>query len=356
MIVEIPSFEAIRSQYLADLRHDRNDPSTDSDNAVRASGIAAVAEGLYAEIQWLYRQIWAMDADEEELDRHARDRGIARKPAVSAIGTCRLSGRPGAQLPSGALLRHAGGSTMVTVSAAVIDENGTSAVRVVAQEPGKSANGLGGKVVLVSPPAGIDATANLEVPLAGGSDEETSLSLLNRYLDVIRRPPAGGNQYDYRRWAREVPGVANAWVYPLRSGLGTVDIAIVGDDGLPNPELIEAVRYAIDIRRPAGGRAGKVFAPKERLVNVFAEVMLAEGYQLEDVKEAAQKHIIAAFNLLAPGEVLRRSQLEGILTNLPGVRDRAVLAPRGNVTPGTGQGDAELEWIRLGRFTMEVMV
>jgi uncharacterized phage protein gp47/JayE len=355
MIPDTPSFEVLRSRYLADLRDDRNDPSTDSDNAVRASSVAAIVEGLYAEIQWLYRQIWAMDADDDELDRHARDRGMARKPSVAAIGTCRLTGRAGTQLPSGALLRHSSGSTMATVSAAVIDDEGTATVRVVAQEAGKSANGLGGRIVLISPPAGIDASASLEVPLAGGSDQESSLSLLNRYLDVIRRPPAGGNQYDYRRWAREVPGVADAWVYPLRGGLGTVDVAIVGDDGLPNPELIEAVGYAIEIRRPAGGRAGKVFAPKELFVDVLADVMLADGYRLEEVMETGRKHIAAAFRLLAPGEVLRRSQLEGILSNLPGVTDRALLTPPANVVPGAGHGDTELEWIRLGRFAMEPM-
>ncbi|WP_413462564.1 baseplate J/gp47 family protein [Kingella kingae] len=46
----------------------------------------------------------------------------------------------------------------------------------------------------------------------------------------MRRPPAGGNQYDYKNWALSVDGVSSAYVYPLRRGLGTVDIAITSGD------------------------------------------------------------------------------------------------------------------------------
>lgn len=355
MTINTPSFESLRSRYLRDLRSDDNDTTTDSDNFVRASSVAAIAEGLYAEIKWLHRQIWATEADEDELERHARGRGLVRKAPVTAVGTCLLKGRQGVRVAAGSALRHPQGAVLVTTADAVIDTEESATVRVAASIAGKSFNGLGGKVTVVSPPAGLDSDAVLAEPLAGGSDQESALSLLNRYLELIRHPPAGGNQYDYRRWARDVPGVADAWVYPLRSGLGTVDVAIVGEDGLPTPELIEAVQYAIDRNRPAGGRAGKVFAPKELLVDVSARVTVASGYNLEAMAASGRELISAMFAQLAPGEVLRRSQIEGIITNLPGVIDRELTQPAANVIPGSGQGDAELEWIRLRKFSLEAM-
>jgi len=58
---------------------------------------------------------------------------------------------------------------------------------------------------------------------------ETDEELLARYLEYIRRPPAGGNQYDYIKWALEIDNVAAVYPYPLGQGLGTVDVVILAD-------------------------------------------------------------------------------------------------------------------------------
>lgn len=73
---------------------------------------------------------------------------------------------------------------------------------------------------------------------------------MDRLLDIIRRAPAGGNKYDYRRWAMSVDGVTAAYVYPLRRGLGTVDVVITSADGLPSAEIIAATQAYIDDVRP----------------------------------------------------------------------------------------------------------
>lgn len=84
-------------------------------------------------------------------------------------------------------------------------------------------------------------TANLEhhawtraiTRLAAESDAE----LLARLLDDIRRPPAGGNQYDYVKWARSIDGVARAYCVPLANGLGTVDVIILADEAVTGSEI-----------------------------------------------------------------------------------------------------------------------
>ncbi|WP_337050269.1 baseplate J/gp47 family protein, partial [Serratia fonticola] len=73
-----------------------------------------------------------------------------------------------------------------------------------------------------------------------GTDDESDKSLLARLLELIRRPPAGGNKYDYHRWAMDVPGVTAAYVYPLRRGLGTVDVVITSGNDLPSPATVAA--------------------------------------------------------------------------------------------------------------------
>ena len=57
--------------------------------------------------------------------------------------------------------------------------------------------------------------------IAGGADEQSDLLLLQRVLARLRQPPHGGADFDYIRWALEVPGVTRAWVYPLELGAGT---------------------------------------------------------------------------------------------------------------------------------------
>lgn len=66
---------------------------------------------------------------------------------------------------------------------------------------------------------------------------EADADYLARILDRIRRPPAGGNRYDYVKWAKEITGVAEAWCVPLGQGLGTVDVIILADPDITGSEL-----------------------------------------------------------------------------------------------------------------------
>lgn len=66
---------------------------------------------------------------------------------------------------------------------------------------------------------------------------ETDQELLVRLLEYIRRPPAGGNKYDYIKWAEEIDYVTAAWCVPLGQGLGTVDVIIVADEDYTGSEI-----------------------------------------------------------------------------------------------------------------------
>lgn len=59
---------------------------------------------------------------------------------------------------------------------------------------------------------------------------ETDEAFLSRLLDYIRRPPAGGNKYDYVKWALSIDNVAAAYCFPLAQGLGTVDVVIIANE------------------------------------------------------------------------------------------------------------------------------
>ncbi|MGL9774207.1 MAG: baseplate J/gp47 family protein [Sodalis sp. (in: enterobacteria)] len=158
---------------------------------------------------------------------------------------------------------------------------------------------------LLMAPAGVDNNGTI-TRMVGGSEAESDAALPARLLEVIRRPPAGGNQYDYHRWAVSLPGVTEVHVYPLRRGYGTVDVVIVTHNDLPSPETLKAVQRHLDKMRSVTAKDCLVLAPEEVKAGITAQVSLSNL-----TLEAARKQITTALsdyvNCLAPGEVAVRT-------------------------------------------------
>ncbi|OOV92132.1 baseplate J/gp47 family protein [Pseudomonas sp. MF4836] len=342
------SLDAILRDILRDIRNlqAEADIGPDSDNYVRSAAVASAIEGLYQKLAWLYRQIFPDTADEEELVHTAALRGVLRKDAVAATGTVALKGTPDVELLLGATLKHVvAGELFTAISSAKIGIDGTATVLVEAQTVGVALNDLVGALTLTSPPLGMDAASAFVGKTTGGEDQETIESLLARYLDIIQSPPAGGADYDYRRWALEVDGVADALVIPRRRGGGTVDIVITGSNGAPSAEVIAACLAHIQSQCSVIVDVW-VYAPTERTVDSAAKVELAPDFTLADVQAAAQKAYNILLGALKPGDTLKRSQIEAMINNLAGVLDRAVAAPAGNVK--ASDDPALIGWIRPG--------
>ncbi len=66
---------------------------------------------------------------------------------------------------------------------------------------------------------------------------ETDSAYLARLLDYIRKPPAGGNKYDYVKWALEKDNVKAAYCFSLAQGLGTVDVVIIANEANTGSEV-----------------------------------------------------------------------------------------------------------------------
>lgn len=344
-----PDAEKIRADLLRDLKNQLPDAdiAPDSDYFVRASSVASVAEGLYQHQAWVVRQIFPDTSDSDYLALHARTRGLKRKPPTTAKGLAGISGSPGSVLPAGSQIR--GERLAVTTTADVKLTAGTADVPVTAVQSGVSGN-LDTQVIaeLVSAPMGINGRVVVK-SLVGGTDEENDGELLDRLLDIIRRPPAGGNQYDYRRWAMEVPGVSSAWVYPIRRGAGTVDIAITSAGGLASDEIIRNVQAHIDDVRPVTARNALVLSPQLRRID-FDVIVKAEGVTLEQLRPDVERTIRDAMARIAPGQPLIRSNIETLISLLPGVTDRTIVTPAGNVIAQVD--DKHLEWLLPGAINV----
>jgi len=160
---------------------------------------------------------------------------------------------------------------------------------------------------------------------------ESDAVYLARQLDYIRRPPAGGNKYDYEKWAEEVDGVQKAYAFPLAQGPESVDVVIranVATTGseIPDQDLLDAVSAHIADQRPVGARFIRVLAPTV----VYQDVTMTGVGSI--LAATVQADIAAYLTVFTPGQVLYLPQLTGLAT-ANGVANPDLSIPAAMVIP-----------------------
>lgn len=347
----IPSVSDIRDTILRDIKNLRTEADTgpDSDYFVRASSVASAVRGTYQDQQWIARQIFPDTADHDFLLMHASLRNLTPKPATPAGGQLQITGTQGTTVSAGLAFSYASGRTGITLTQATTGNDGRATVYVVATSTGTDGNAPeNSPATLTQAPPGISSIAVL-LSMSGGTDTESDDSLLARLLEVIRRPPAGGNKYDYHRWAMEVPGVTAAFVYPLRRGLGTVDVVITSGNDLPSPQTVDAVQAHIDDVRPVTAKNSLVLAPTPRSVDFEIQVALS-GLALADAKIQINNALVSYFSQLAPGATAVLFQIGALISAIPGITDCKIVTPAANVVPVVDED--VVEWVRMGNLDL----
>jgi baseplate J-like protein len=350
----VPTLEEIRASILRDYQtyYPNADISEDSDAYARASSLAACAEGIYAHQKWLIKQFFPDTADTEFLEKHAGLRGLRRRNATYAAGKgATVSGNPDAVIAVGLQIKTEDGRFYETTESEVIPAGGSVVVAVRSLATGAAQNiKTTTKGSFMAAPVGVSSDVVLN-DVVGATNAESDSSLLERLLNKIRRPAAGGNRYDYKDWALEVDGVEQAYVYPLRRGLGTVDIAITADNGVPSDDTVRRAQEYIDQERPVTAKESKVVKPDVTKVNFNIQVKIS-GVALNDIKTAINNALRDYFNGLIPGDDLIVSQCEAVVNNLIGVVDRRFTAPTANRKADIVN---KIEWFRLGDVNVTEM-
>jgi uncharacterized phage protein gp47/JayE len=145
--------------------------------------------------------------------------------------------RAGAKLAAGAQLQsEMTGKLYITTKEAAL-ENQTEAVPVVCAEYGAAGNlELGDALSFVSPFGFVRRDAVVSAVTASAKEAETESEYRARVVEYCRNPAFGGALADYRRWAREVPGVLNAYPYQGADNPGDVLVYVSADSPSRVPE------------------------------------------------------------------------------------------------------------------------
>jgi len=165
---------------------------------------------------------------------------------------------------------------------------------------------------------------------------EAPAALLARLLDYLRRPPAGGNRYDYVKWALKITNVTAAYCISLGQGPGTTDVVIVADktttgSDIPDQDLLDEVKTYIDDQRPVTAKYTRVLPP-----TILTQDVTINAIGLGANKPQIATDVAAYMNSFIPGQVLYRSRLVNIAL-LNGADDAVVTVPAANIVPTTTQ-------------------
>ena len=338
------TFAEILASILADWRNRENgiDTSKASEVYIRSAVVAGALWGAHAGLERVEDQIFPDTADSDNLVRWATTYGLERKAAAAATdGEIAITGVNGTVIAIGALtLAHDDGTTYTNTAGGTIAA-GNLEMAASCNQVGIVGNKSEGTDVLTvqSPPAGVDADANITAQFTNGTDEETDTALLVRLLNRIRLGNAGGTANDYEQWALSVSAVAFAYALPLRRGAGTADVAVFAADVDGNRDTASsAIRTAaldyINTVRPVTADV-QVPATTNVPVNVTVTLtVLDDGVVAADVEDAVVAAIEDAIRAVEPGDSLYLTRLMRAISAVDGVIDFTIVTPVAN-TPST---------------------
>lgn len=305
-----------------------------------SEAVAGTAHSLMGAQEYAFRQTFPDTADLDSLERWADLYGVPRRPAARAEGEVIMRGALGSVVPEGARLIRRDGVRFEVVDGGPVD-GAFIAVRIRALEAGTTANTEAGvELDLESPIQGMQPVAVVAAgEIAGGANIEGTEELRGRVIDRLRSPGQGGNQADYVRWAREVPGVTRAWCHPLLNGFGTVGVSFMrdgDDDPFPAQEAIDQVQALVDERRPVGMLGVEVFAPTPKPVDLTISIEPDSAAIRAQVEEVIRDLLFleGGPRPRAAATVLPLSRIREAISSVSGEQSHELLAPATAPTVG----------------------
>lgn len=199
-----------------------------------------------------------------------------------------------------------------------------------ALEAGANGNAVPGSVCfLTACPVSITAVTNPGA-FTGGGDREDDAAFRARILESYQRLPNGANAAWYEETAMRFPGVTAAKAVGRARGIGTVDVYVTGESGLPSAALLEGLRAELQEKREIAVDV-QVKAPSAKTVNVSVAVLPEDGADKNAVLTAAEQAIADFFGGRLLGSAVLLAELGSRLYALEGVENYRFSAPSADI-------------------------
>lgn len=303
------------------------------DLSARLYTAAAQIYALYVQADWVNRQCFPQTAQGEYLDHHAQLRALERKSATCAGGTVRFFGDPAStaqrQIPAGTVCMTPGLVRFSTTQDAALEAGQSHVdIPVRAVEPGVSGNVIAGSVsTLTAPPVGITGCTNPQA-MSGGADQEGDEELRARILDSFLHLPNGANSAFYEQSALSFDEVVAAVALPRNRGIGTVDVVVATEQGLPEQDLLDRLNNYFQDRREIAVDVA-VLKPEEVEVEVKVRIESADPESTAVRVEQALRNWFSGRRL---GQNILRAKLGSLIFGVEGVENYTLVSPAEDMT------------------------
>jgi len=301
------------------------------DLSVRLYALAAQVYALFTQADWVRRQAFPQTAQGEYLDYHAMMRGLERKQGTKAAGTVRFFAGETAgvdrTVPKGTVCMTAGLIRFETTAQAELPAGSLWAdVPVQALEAGSAGNAAAGSItVMAVAPVGISSCTNL-TPCSGGADEEGDELLRERILNAYSRLPNGSNAAFYRQEAMSFDQVAAAAVQPRPRGVGTVDVVVASQAGVPEQALLDELAAWFQERREIAVDV-QVRAPRTVKVDLSVQIAPKAGVEFGSAAAEVEEALRAQFTGKLLGQDILRVWLGNQIYGCESVANYVLAAP-----------------------------
>jgi uncharacterized phage protein gp47/JayE len=324
-VFEDRTFETILEEMLNEIP-DEFDKREGSPIYLALAPAAAKLSEAYVALDRVLDLVFAETSEGEYLQKRVREQGIIRKSATKTIRHAQTTGY--GIIPAGTRFLIGDSNYFVSTN----DSSIPGTIKLESEESGSHTVVRSDEQILpLDTIDGLEAIVLVDHPDdENGVDEESDHSLLERYWEATQETPASGNKADYVKWAKEVPGVGEVKVIPLRDGSGLVKLIILDANGAPaNQQLIENVKNYIDPtdgdgdgKAPIGARI-IVEAAKGKTIDISVSIELDHTVSIEFIQDEIEKSISSYLSSLSFGEVdeIRINKIGSIIINTKGVLD-----------------------------------
>ena len=310
----------------------------------------------YASLDRVLDYTFATTTYGEYLDRKVAERGIFRK-AGKAKGPVNITVPTGTEVVEGTRVStNEQNPVYFTTTETVVAVNDSAIVTVEAEEIGEAGNVLAGTVTVIYGGLADIATITNPETFTGGINEESDEELLQRYLEDVQKPTTSGNKNDYVKWAKEVPGIADAKCYPKWNGVGTVKVVVINPQKRsPAQSVLNEVANYIESVRPALADV-TVVGVNEVSIDINVKLTLKSGTDLENVRTTLTSNVIKYFESMAFEETddykVRYTAIGNAILDATGVIDYSDLKIN-NLTSNIALTETEVPVIGAVTITTE---
>jgi uncharacterized phage protein gp47/JayE len=303
-------------------------PDDASDLGIRFRVLAGELYNLFAELNWMKKQMNFTTAEGEELDKHALGRGLTRAQGTVALGTLQFKRAKAlwfdVAIPKGTICQTQDGTTFETIEQGILGINQLSVlVKAKAQKEGISGNAKAGTITrFVTAVSGIETVTNLS-DFSGGTDTESDEMLRQRIEDSFSQISTGSNAAFYQNKAMSHEGVRDVYVVPRENGVGTVGVYLAATGGVPSDALLSEVEQ--DLQKSRELNVTVSTHPISVIsLDVEAQLVFTEGVNKQAAITQCKSTILDLFDSLKIGQSLTYSAVYAAIYGTGVVTDMTV--------------------------------